>query len=117
MQPRRSTHKSCPGALGREEPVVLDVRPALEVQAEGIIAGSLHIPMNEVPGRLARSPAEGESSPLQARPASWNVAQCCASKSTLQLSGGLAPGAPPDCRSRAERRHPGDSRRLRATAG
>src|SRR5438309_53039 len=42
------------------KPVVLDVRQPQEVQAEGIIAGSLHIPMNEVPARLAEVPREGE---------------------------------------------------------
>jgi hydroxyacylglutathione hydrolase len=37
-------------------PLVLDVRQPQEVQAEGAIAGSVLIPMNELPGRLAEVP-------------------------------------------------------------
>ena len=45
---------------GPSKLVVLDVRQPQEVQAEGIIAGSLHIPMNEIPARLSEVPREGE---------------------------------------------------------
>ena len=37
-------------------PLVLDVRQPQEVQAEGAIAGSVLIPMNELPARLAEVP-------------------------------------------------------------
>ncbi len=61
---------------GDTRPVVLDVRQPQEVQAEGIIAGSLHIPMNEVPARLAEVPRQGELVAVCKRgQRSWNVAQ------------------------------------------
>ena len=40
--------------------VVLDVRNPPEVQAEGAIDGSLLIPMNDLPRRLAEIPADRE---------------------------------------------------------
>ena len=77
---------------GEKRPVVLDVRQPLEVQAEGIIAGSLHIPTNEVPGRLAEVPREGELVAVCKRgQRSWNVAQWLRQQGydASSLSGGL----------------------------
>ena len=45
---------------GKNPPLVLDVREPPELQAEGMIEGALHIPMNEIPGRLAEIPEDRE---------------------------------------------------------
>ena len=39
-------------------PFVLDIRE-LEELAGGMVAGAVHIPMNDIPGRLAELPAAG----------------------------------------------------------
>jgi rhodanese-related sulfurtransferase len=44
----------------KNPPLVVDVREAAELQAEGMIEGALHIPMNEIPGRLAEIPEDRE---------------------------------------------------------
>ena len=41
-------------------PLLVDVRNAPELLAEGRIAGSVHIPMNELPSRLAEIPEDRE---------------------------------------------------------
>jgi rhodanese-related sulfurtransferase len=41
-------------------PLLVDVRNAPELAAEGRIEGSLHIPMNELPARLAEIPEDRE---------------------------------------------------------
>jgi rhodanese-related sulfurtransferase len=77
---------------GDAKPLVLDVRQPQEVQAEGIIAGSLHIPMNEIPARLAEVPREGELVAVCKRgQRSWNVAQWLRQQGydASSLSGGL----------------------------
>jgi len=74
------------------KPVVLDVREPKEVQAEGLIAGSLHIPMNEIPARLSEIPREGEIVAVCKRgQRSWNVAQWLRQPGydASSLSGGL----------------------------
>jgi rhodanese-related sulfurtransferase len=76
----------------QKKPVVLDVREAKEVQAEGIIAGSLHIPMTELQARLADVPREGEIVAVCKRgQRSWNVAQWLRQQGydASSLSGGL----------------------------
>ena len=45
---------------GKNPPLVIDVREPPELQAEGMIEGALHIPMNEIPGRLAEIPEDRE---------------------------------------------------------
>jgi rhodanese-related sulfurtransferase len=56
-QASRLTASDLREALGRDRPpAVLDVRNAGE-RAAGAIAGSLHIPLAELPGRLAEVPA------------------------------------------------------------
>jgi rhodanese-related sulfurtransferase len=45
---------------GKTPPLVVDVREPRELQAEGMIEGALHIPMNEIPGRLAELPEDRE---------------------------------------------------------
>src|SRR5438876_7462335 len=45
---------------GEKPPLVVDVREPRELQAEGMIEGALHIPMNEIPGRLAEIPEDRE---------------------------------------------------------
>jgi len=42
----------------KDPPLLVDVRQPQEVQAEGAIAGSVFIPMNELPGRLAELPED-----------------------------------------------------------
>jgi rhodanese-related sulfurtransferase len=44
------------GLSAKDAPLVLDVRNADEVRAEGHIEGALLIPMNELPSRLAEVP-------------------------------------------------------------
>jgi rhodanese-related sulfurtransferase len=59
MQPPQIEAQELSRKLNAEtKPVVLDVREPKEVQAEGIIAGALHIPMNEIPARLGELPRE-----------------------------------------------------------
>jgi rhodanese-related sulfurtransferase len=41
-------------------PLLVDVRNAPELVVEGRIAGSVHIPMNELPARLAEIPEDRE---------------------------------------------------------
>jgi len=45
---------------GASPPLVVDVRNAPELAAEGRIEGSVHIPMNELPARLAEIPEDRE---------------------------------------------------------
>jgi len=45
---------------GKTPPLVVDVREPRELQAEGMIEGALHIPMNQIPGRLAEIPEDRE---------------------------------------------------------
>jgi hydroxyacylglutathione hydrolase len=45
---------------GANPPLLVDVRNAPELAAEGRIAGSVHIPMNELPARLAEIPEDRE---------------------------------------------------------
>jgi len=45
---------------GPHPPLVVDVRNAPELAAEGRIEGSVHIPMNELPARLAEIPEDRE---------------------------------------------------------
>ena len=72
------------------KPVVLDVREPKEVQAEGLIAGSLHIPMNEIPARLSEIPREVVAVCKRGQ-RSWNVAQWLRQQGydASSLSGGL----------------------------
>jgi len=83
--------RAVPEALGEKRPVVLDVRQPLEVQAEGIIAGSLHIPMNEVPAASPRSPAKASSSPSASAASAPGTAQWLRQQGydASSLSGGL----------------------------
>ena len=77
---------------GSAKPVILDVRQPQEVQAEGIIAGSLHIPMNEIPARLSEVPREGELVAVCKRgQRSFNVAQWLRQQGydASSLTGGL----------------------------
>lgn len=41
---------------GQDPPLVVDVRQPQEVRTDGAIEGSVLIPMNELPGRLAEVP-------------------------------------------------------------
>jgi rhodanese-related sulfurtransferase len=45
---------------GKMPPLVVDVRNPPELAAEGRIAGSVNIPMNELPARLSEIPEERE---------------------------------------------------------
>jgi rhodanese-related sulfurtransferase len=45
---------------GPNPPLIVDVRNAPELAAEGRIEGSVNIPMNELPARLAEVPEERE---------------------------------------------------------
>ena len=45
---------------GAKPPLVVDVRNAPELAVEGRIEGSVHIPMNELPSRLAEIPEDRE---------------------------------------------------------
>ena len=45
---------------GEDPPLVVDVRNAPELALEGRIEGSVHIPMNELPARLAEIPQDRE---------------------------------------------------------
>jgi len=77
---------------GDTRPTVLDVRQPQELQAEGRIEGSMHIPMNDIPARLAELPREGELVAVCKRgQRSWQVAQWLRQQGydASSLSGGL----------------------------
>ena len=77
---------------GEKKPLVLDVRQPQEVAAEGLIEGSLHIPMNDVPARLAELPRDREIVAVCKRgQRSFNVAAWLKQQGyeALSLSGGL----------------------------
>ena len=74
------------------KPVVLDVRQPEELTAEGRIAGSLHIPMNEIPARIGELPRDREIVAVCKRgQRSFNVAQWLRQQGieAESLSGGL----------------------------
>jgi rhodanese-related sulfurtransferase len=73
-------------------PLVLDVRQPQEVQADGRVADSLLIPMNELPARIAELPRDREIVTVCKRgQRSWNVAQWLRQQGydASSLSGGL----------------------------
>ena len=73
-------------------PLVLDVREPQEIAAEGLIEGSLHIPMNEIPARLSEVPRDREIVAVCKRgQRSFNVAAWLKQQGyeALSLSGGL----------------------------
>ena len=75
-----------------QPPLVLDVRQPQEVQAEGAIAGSLLIPMNELPARLSEVPSDREVVTVCKRgQRSWNAAAWLRQmgKDAVSLAGGL----------------------------
>ncbi|GAA4987967.1 MBL fold metallo-hydrolase [Kitasatospora paranensis] len=55
--PRRTAADLAAALHGTHPPVVLDVRGCAE-RAEGSVEGSLHIPLAELPGRIAEVPAD-----------------------------------------------------------
>jgi len=74
------------------KPVVLDVRQPEELTAEVRIAGSLHIPMNEIPARIGELPRDREIVAVCKRgQRSFNVAQWLRQQGieAASLSGGL----------------------------
>ena len=74
------------------KPVVLDVRQPEELVSEGRIAGSLHIPMNEIPARIGELPRDREIVAVCKRgQRSFNVAQWLRQQGieASSLSGGL----------------------------
>jgi rhodanese-related sulfurtransferase len=74
------------------KPFVLDVRQPQEVQADGRVADSLLIPMNELPARIAELPRDREIVAVCKRgQRSWNVAQWLRQQGydAASLSGGL----------------------------
>jgi rhodanese-related sulfurtransferase len=74
------------------KPLLLDVRQPQEVAAEGIIEGSLHIPMNELPARVAELPRDREIVAVCKRgQRSYNVAAWLKQQGydALSLAGGL----------------------------
>jgi rhodanese-related sulfurtransferase len=74
------------------KPLLLDVRQPQEVAAEGIIEGSLHIPMNELPARVAELPHDREIVAVCKRgQRSYNVAAWLKQQGyeALSLAGGL----------------------------
>jgi rhodanese-related sulfurtransferase len=74
------------------KPLLLDVRQPEEVLAEGIIEGSLHIPMNELPARVAELPRDREIVAICKRgQRSYNVAAWLKQQGydALSLAGGL----------------------------
>ena len=81
-------HKlSQPGA-----PLVLDVRNPLETQAEGVIAGAVLIPMDQLPARLAEVPSDREVVAVCARGMrSYNVANWLRAqgRKAFSLQGGM----------------------------
>jgi len=73
-------------------PLVLDVRQPQEVQADGRVADSLLIPMNELPARIGELPRDREIVAICKRgQRSWNVAQWLRQQGydASSLSGGL----------------------------
>jgi rhodanese-related sulfurtransferase len=73
-------------------PLVLDVRQPQEVQADGRVADSLLIPMNELPARVGELPRDREIVAVCKRgQRSWNVAQWLRQQGydASSLSGGL----------------------------
>jgi rhodanese-related sulfurtransferase len=76
QQPQIEPQQLSEKLSGQARPVVLDVRQPQELAAEGRIEGSLHIPMNEIPARLAEVPRERELVAVCKRgQRSWQVAQ------------------------------------------
>jgi rhodanese-related sulfurtransferase len=74
------------------KPLLLDVRQPQEVAAEGIIEGSLLIPMNELPARVAELPRDREIVAVCKRgQRSYNVAAWLKQQGydALSLAGGL----------------------------
>jgi rhodanese-related sulfurtransferase len=72
--------------------LVLDVRNPPEVQADGRIEGSLMIPMDQLPGRLAELPADREVVAVCKRGMrSYNVANWLRGqgRDALSLRGGI----------------------------
>ncbi len=72
--------------------LILDVRNAPEVQAEGAIEGSIFIPMNDIPRRLAEIPQDCEVVAVCARGMrSYNVANWLRSqgRDAVSLQGGI----------------------------
>jgi rhodanese-related sulfurtransferase len=77
---------------GPNPPLLLDVRQPNEVQAEGRIDGSVLIPMNELPGRLAEIPQDREVVAFCKRgQRSYNVAAWLrqTGRNAVSLQGGL----------------------------
>jgi len=77
---------------GAAKPFVLDVRQPQEVVADGRVADSLLIPMNELPARVAELPRDREIVAICKRgQRSWNVAQWLRQQGydATSLSGGL----------------------------
>ena len=73
-------------------PLVLDVRQPQEVMADGRVADSLLIPMNELPARIGELPRDREIVAICKRgQRSWNVAQWLRQQGydASSLSGGL----------------------------
>jgi rhodanese-related sulfurtransferase len=93
MQPPQiDSHELSRKLSEQKKPVVLDVREVKEVQAEGIIAGSLHIPMTELQARVGEVPRTGEIVAVCKRgQRSWNVAQWLRQQGydAASLAGGL----------------------------
>ncbi len=57
---RTVTADGLAGYVGRGDgPAILDIRAGHEVESGGVIDGALHIPLGELPGRLAEVPQEG----------------------------------------------------------
>ena len=77
---------------GNAKPLVLDVRQPQEVMADGHVADSLLIPMNELPARVGELPRDREIVAICKRgQRSWNVAQWLRQQGydATSLSGGL----------------------------
>ncbi len=77
---------------GPDQPVVLDVRTPQETQAEGIIAGAILIPLDQLPGRIKEVPADREIITVCKRGMrSVNAAQLLrqAGRKALSLVGGM----------------------------
>ena len=93
MQPPQIDSQELSRKLAEQKkPVVLDVREANEVQADGIIAGALHIPMTELQARVGEVPRTGEIVAVCKRgQRSWNVAQWLRQQGydVSSLSGGV----------------------------
>ena len=73
-------------------PLLVDVRTPLEVQAEGAIAGSLLIPLDQLPARLGEVPQDREVVTVCKRGArSFNAANWLRAmgRNALSLHGGI----------------------------